>query len=203
MIHFISSSSSHVSSSTSSPNSEANALLKWKASLDNKSQALLSSWNGNTSHLCNWVGITCDEFNSISNIFLQNHGLRELAYTMEVIEKCDVYSFGVLALEIIMGKHPRDIMMSFFSTTSSMREATVEAYDFPLKDVLDQRLIYPQGSVAEMVMLIARVAFTCLNENPQIRPTIEQVCKELATSALPSFVPFHSITFGDLNCKEF
>ncbi|XP_054820630.1 uncharacterized protein LOC129319546 [Prosopis cineraria] len=80
MINFITFSSSHVSSSTTSPNSEANALLKWKASFDNKSQALLSSWSGNTSHPYNWVGITCDEFNSISNISLQNHGLRAFAH---------------------------------------------------------------------------------------------------------------------------
>ncbi|KAK1575747.1 hypothetical protein Q3G72_007969 [Acer saccharum] len=30
----------------------------------------------------------------------------KLTYTMAVTEKCDVYSFGVLVLEILMGRHP-------------------------------------------------------------------------------------------------
>ncbi|KHN27593.1 Putative LRR receptor-like serine/threonine-protein kinase [Glycine soja] len=54
--------------------SEANALLKWKSSLDNQSHASLSSWSGNNP--CNWLGIACDEFNSVSNINLTNVGLR-------------------------------------------------------------------------------------------------------------------------------
>ncbi|MFQ6664388.1 hypothetical protein Gotur_031519, partial [Gossypium turneri] len=33
----------------------------------------------------------------------------ELAYSLVMTEKCDVYSFGVLALEILIGKHPGDI----------------------------------------------------------------------------------------------
>ncbi|XP_059446603.1 MDIS1-interacting receptor like kinase 2-like [Corylus avellana] len=39
----------------------------------------------------------------------------EFAYTTEVNEKCDVYSFGMVALEVIMGRHPG----SFISTISS------------------------------------------------------------------------------------
>ncbi|KAL4653754.1 hypothetical protein ACB092_01G328300 [Castanea dentata] len=34
----------------------------------------------------------------------------ELAYTMVVTEKCDVYSFGVVTLEILMGRHPGELM---------------------------------------------------------------------------------------------
>ncbi|KAK4270658.1 hypothetical protein QN277_019437 [Acacia crassicarpa] len=180
----------HVSSFITSPNSEANTLLKWKASLDNQSQTLLSTWRDNNSHPCNWVGIECNEFNSVFNISLEDLGLRdsnnwtsfagtfgyaapELAYTMEVTEKCDVYSFGVLAFKIIMGKHPRDLIMS------SSNAPTTIAHDLNFKEVLDQRLPYPRSSMAEKVVLIAIIAFNCLNENPHSRPSMEQVCNEL------------------------
>lgn len=39
----------------------------------------------------------------------------ETAYTMEVNEKNDVYSFGVLSLEVITGRHPSDFISSLSS----------------------------------------------------------------------------------------
>ena len=39
---------------------EAEALLNWKASLDNQNKSLLSSWVGDRPCI-NWVGITCDD----------------------------------------------------------------------------------------------------------------------------------------------
>ncbi|KAK8298252.1 hypothetical protein V6Z11_D05G241900 [Gossypium hirsutum] len=41
----------------------------------------------------------------------------ELAYTMKVTEKCDVYSFGVLIMEIIMGAHPGDLISTVPSSS--------------------------------------------------------------------------------------
>ena len=102
----------------------------------------------------------------------------ELAYTMEANEKCDVYSFGILALEILLGKHPGDVtsstMMSSFGTMASTLD------NLALKDKLDQRLPHPTNSIAKEVMSIVRIAIACLNENPRSRPTMKHVAKELA-----------------------
>jgi len=79
----------------------------------------------------------------------------ELAYTREENEKCDVFSFGVLCLEIMMGKHPGDLISSLFSGSAS---------NLLLKDVLDQRLPHPEKPDVEEVILIAKIAFACLTE---------------------------------------
>ncbi|GMP46021.1 hypothetical protein CsSME_00014336 [Camellia sinensis var. sinensis] len=67
----------------------------------------------------------------------------ELAYTMKVTEKCDVYSFGVLALEVIKGKHPGDFITSL--STSAIK-------NIELKNVLDQRLAPPSPEIEKVVM---------------------------------------------------
>ncbi|XP_028075665.1 probable leucine-rich repeat receptor-like protein kinase At1g35710 [Camellia sinensis] len=61
--------------------------------------------------------------------------LYELAFTMEANEKCDVYSFRVLTLEVIMGKHPGHLI---YSLPSSSSKSNFEGMFF--MDILDQRL---------------------------------------------------------------
>ncbi|KAI8022557.1 MDIS1-interacting receptor like kinase 2 [Camellia lanceoleosa] len=102
----------------------------------------------------------------------------ELAYTMEVNERCDVYSFGVLMMEVIMGKHPGDLISSL-SSSSSSSTSTSTAHGILLKDVLDQRLPAPENQVAEQVVVVAKLAFACLHANPPSRPTMTQVAMKL------------------------
>ncbi|XP_062009016.1 probable leucine-rich repeat receptor-like protein kinase At1g35710 [Rosa rugosa] len=101
----------------------------------------------------------------------------EFAYTMEVNEKCDVYSFGVLTLEVIMGKHPGDLMISVLSSSLSTSNTVL---DTPLRDILDQRLSAPRGQIAEKLGFIVKLAFSCLQTNPQSWPTMKQVSQELS-----------------------
>ncbi|XP_044511510.1 MDIS1-interacting receptor like kinase 2-like [Mangifera indica] len=95
----------------------------------------------------------------------------ELAYTMEVTEKCDVYSFGVIAMEVIKGKHPDDIISSLLShlTSESML----------VKDILDQRLPLPPPEVEEQVMTIVKLATACLHADPRSRPSMHMISQML------------------------
>ncbi|KAH9782759.1 MDIS1-interacting receptor like kinase 2 [Citrus sinensis] len=99
----------------------------------------------------------------------------ELAYTMKITEKCDVYSFGVLVLEVIKGKHPRDFLSSISYSSLST--------DIKLDEMLDPRLPAPSRSVQEKLISILEVAFSCLNENPESRPTMKIVSQQLRISA--------------------
>ena len=115
---------------------------------------------------------------------------------MEVNEKCDVYSFGVVTLEVIMGKHPGDLISLLWSSLSS--SATSTAHGILLKDVLDQRLEPPRNKVARIVVFVAKHAFACLETNPQSRPTMQQISRELSIERSPLSEVFDEITLGHL-----
>ncbi|CAL5386374.1 unnamed protein product [Camellia sinensis] len=121
----------------------------------------------------------------------------ELAYTMEVNERLDVYSFGVLTLEVLMGKHPGDLITSVSSSPPT-------AHDILLKDILDSRLPPPRTHVEKEVVLVAKLALACLHTNPQCRPTMRQVSVILSKQSPPLQNSFHLISLGqliDVNCS--
>ena len=111
---------------------------------------------------------------------------------MEVNEKIDVYSFGVVALEVIMGKHPGDLI-SYLST------ASLPAADpILLKDVLDQRLLPPNWQTENQVVFMVVVALACLHPIPHSRPTMKQVSERMSTLLPPLLKPLHQITIKEL-----
>ncbi|MFS7967184.1 putative protein kinase RLK-Pelle-LRR-XI-1 family [Helianthus anomalus] len=90
----------------------------------------------------------------------------EFAYTMVATEKCDVYSFGVVALEVIMGKHPGELI-TYLPTLS---------VDYLLhSNVGDSRILPPTTQVEKLVKSVLILSRACLNSNPHERPTMRQV----------------------------
>ncbi|CAN8246838.1 unnamed protein product [Cochlearia groenlandica] len=89
----------------------------------------------------------------------------ELAYAMKVTEKCDVYSFGVLTLEVIKGEHPGDLVSTLLS--SSNTDTTLS-----FNNISDKRLPEPTPETKDQVLELVKIALMCLQSDPQSRPTM-------------------------------
>ncbi|KAE8779671.1 putative LRR receptor-like serine/threonine-protein kinase [Hordeum vulgare] len=94
---------------------------------------------------------------------------RNWAYTFVVTEKCDVYSFGVVVLQLVMGKHPRDLLNGMSSVEQAML----------VKDILDQRPTTPTTTENKRLALLIKLAFSCLESSPQARPTMQEAYQTL------------------------
>ncbi|XP_048435734.1 MDIS1-interacting receptor like kinase 2 [Pyrus x bretschneideri] len=120
----------------------------------------------------------------------------ELAYTMPVTDKCDVYSFGVVALEVMMGRHPGDMLESQLQESSKSRRHNVELL---LKDLLDQRLETPTNESAKAVVLVVTMALACVRTRPASRPTMLFTAQKLLAQTLPCLPePFGMLTINKL-----
>ncbi|XP_062218842.1 probable leucine-rich repeat receptor-like protein kinase At1g35710 [Phragmites australis] len=133
-------------------------------------------------------------YSSSSTIFAGTCGYiaPELSSTMVLTEKCDVYSFGVVTLEVVMGKHPGDLLLPFFCRTEQHTR---------LKDILDQRIVAPTSNEEKDIILLVLVAFGCLQIDPKARPTMQQVYQALTNRSypMPILKPLHEVKLQNLH----
>jgi serine/threonine protein kinase len=103
--------------------------------------------------------------------------IAEYAYTLRVDEKSDVYSYGVVLLELITGRRPVggdfgegvDIVQWAKRATAGRREA--------VPGIADRRLgAAPKDEVAHLFF----VSMLCVQENSVERPTMREVLQMLA-----------------------
>ncbi|GKV35094.1 hypothetical protein SLEP1_g43407 [Rubroshorea leprosula] len=115
----------------------------------------------------------------------------ELAYTIVVTKKCDVYSFGVVALEVLMGRHPRELL-TLLSKPYSLQNVM-------LSDVLDTRLSPPRSrNVIQSTVVAAMLALACLRAKPKSRPTMKYVSQQFVACQKQRLKPISTISLLEL-----
>ncbi|XP_051117573.1 LRR receptor-like serine/threonine-protein kinase HSL2 [Andrographis paniculata] len=118
----------------------------------------------------------------------------EYGYTMKVTEKSDVYSYGVVLLELITGKIPND--PSFGENKDIVKWVTEIALSWPehggagsvdnarLEQVLDPRLDRCTVEYGEVEKLL-NVALSCTTDLPTSRPSMRRVVELLKDLSSP------------------
>ena len=99
--------------------------------------------------------------------------ITEYAYTMKVTEKCDIYSFGVVLLELITGKSPVQPLEQGGDLVTWVRRAIKNAV--PTCDILDKRIDQSAQATVEEMTLFLKIALFCTSTSPVNRPTMKEV----------------------------
>ncbi|XP_050385139.1 leucine-rich repeat receptor-like protein kinase TDR [Argentina anserina] len=98
----------------------------------------------------------------------------EYAYTLQVDEKSDIYSFGVVLLEILSGKRSVEAIFGDGNSIVDWIRTKIKSKD-GINDVLDKNAGAGCTPVREEMMQMLRIALLCTSRNPADRPSMRDV----------------------------
>ncbi|KAJ8750908.1 hypothetical protein K2173_016089 [Erythroxylum novogranatense] len=108
----------------------------------------------------------------------------EYAIRGELSEKADIYSFGVLVLEIISCRKNTDLNLP--TEMQYLPEYAWRLHERSrVKEIVDPRLQHGNGTIARDIMLVIHVAFLCLQPHANLRPPMSQIVAMLTCKVSP------------------
>ncbi|KAK1698121.1 hypothetical protein QYE76_014818 [Lolium multiflorum] len=98
----------------------------------------------------------------------------------QVSTKGDVYSFGVLLLQMVTGCSPTD---EKFKDGTTLHEIVGRAFSKSIHEVIDPEILQDDRNAADVmercVIPLVRIALSCSMASPKARPEMGQVCNEI------------------------
>lgn len=92
---------------------------------------------------------------------------------MKVTEKCDIYSFGVVLLELITGRTPVQPLEQGGDLVSWVRRSVREGLQ--TCEIFDKRLDLSSKRTINEMSLFLKIALFCTSASPYNRPTMKEV----------------------------
>nr|QAS62447.1 LRR receptor-like serine/threonine-protein kinase RCH1 [Sedum alfredii] len=118
------------------------------------------------------------DFAKSSNTVAGSYGYiaPEYGYSMKITKKSDVYSYGVVVLEVLTGKQPIDpTIPDGLHIVDWVRQKQWRCNTEVLDEILQAR---PESEIDEMMQTLG-VAILCVNPSPDDRPTMKDVAAML------------------------
>ncbi|KAI9201715.1 hypothetical protein LWI28_027997 [Acer negundo] len=121
--------------------------------------------------------VDSSECSIVSNTVAGSYGYiaPEYGYSLKITEKSDVYSYGVVLLEVLTGKEPTDNQIPEGGHIISWvnREFREEKRDFTT--IVDQQLLMQSSTQIQEMFQVFGVALLCVNSCPEERPTMKDI----------------------------
>ncbi|KAH7287517.1 hypothetical protein KP509_32G059600 [Ceratopteris richardii] len=103
----------------------------------------------------------------------------EYAYTLKVDEKTDIYSFGVVLLELLTGRRPIEPEFGDAANIVEWVRGKVRSKT-GIVDALDANVGATCATIQEEMLLVLRIALLCTSRCPHDRPSMRDVVTMLA-----------------------
>lgn len=99
--------------------------------------------------------------------------MAEYAYTMKVTEKCDIYSYGVVLLELLTGRTPVQPIDQGGDLVTWVRNY-IQTNQTLSPSILDARLdLQDEATVSHMISVL-KIALHCTSMSPPERPSMRE-----------------------------
>jgi serine/threonine protein kinase len=113
---------------------------------------------------------------------------------MKVTEKCDVYSYGVVLLELLTGRKPVQSLDQGGGDLVTWVTNHINKYSLKL-DIIDAKLDLLHEIDVAQIFDVLKIALLCTDTSPSRRPTMRKVVAMLTSSSKrkeqSSFSPCH------------